>query len=483
MDASSKKRATRAANLAGLDQQNERRRGRPSKKQKQQQQQSLPDESGPDAVIARIAPAAERRRTQLRLAQRAYRLRKENELVSLQKQVATLQKAINDMSRSVVALNEKLTDSGLLTLRPHLSRELHEMAQKFQSLARVTSQEQEKEPEVDNQASSMLKSPPDSVLSYSSSSHDCKPSDVHGEPFQTAVSDPLNDACLAPYQHDINHFQQREARHPQSEIVGLQGLEQASFTMSFPALSRPRYLKPTPTYSFQETSFARRLHRTCIESAYRLLVDSSANPARALKTFGFTLRIWNKSNLIEKFHLLMNRTADESLEDWAVPFFPVGGAGTHYPRRDNGYGLARNVGPLPLHLAHIRHEDKTLQDIASAAGFDGEWFDAYDVEGYLRERGVFLEGHSSFFELPGRQILSPFAGGMGATGFEQTVINPQMMPPGNQLYSQSLPGYSPVIIDVDRFISRLMMRAVCLGRGPGFRQSDVESELYSAIVT
>jgi hypothetical protein len=60
--------------------------------------------------------------------------------------------------------------------------------------------------------------------------------------------------------------------------------------------------------------------------------------------------------------------------------------------------------PLPPpYTAHIPSPEgeTSVAGIVSALGLnDEEWFDAHDVEGYLRGLGIFMEGHTSFVEFP-----------------------------------------------------------------------------------
>lgn len=119
--------------------------------------------------------------------------------------------------------------------------------------------------------------------------------------------------------------------------------------------------------------------------------------------------------MIPRFQKLLKRGADEALEFWSVPFFHIGGAGMHYPRKDqqgnpiyppNMHPAVKAFGPIPFYLAETPHEKKSVDDLLAAIGFDGEWFDSNDVEGFLREKGIFLDGHSSFVELSQEHVSS-----------------------------------------------------------------------------
>ncbi|KAE8406803.1 hypothetical protein BDV37DRAFT_280413 [Aspergillus pseudonomiae] len=71
----------------------------------------------------------ERRRTQVRLAQRAYRSRKEAGVEVLNKRVAQLEAAAQKMSESVIKLSDILLQSRVLTSHPELTERLRETVQ------------------------------------------------------------------------------------------------------------------------------------------------------------------------------------------------------------------------------------------------------------------------------------------------------------------------------------------------------------------
>jgi hypothetical protein len=107
---------------------------------------------------------------------------------------------------------------------------------------------------------------------------------------------------------------------------------------------------------------------------------------------------------------MLARCQYEDLDWWETPFIHLGGAGTHYPRRDasgnikrlrNGWTV-RQTGPLEKNMTRLQSlDDGTFQDLSGVdlSGFEGEWFDAYDVEGYLEEQyACKLDPKSSFAE-------------------------------------------------------------------------------------
>lgn len=84
---------------------------------------------------------ADRRRTQIRLAQRAYRNRKETTISELRGQVTDMQRNIEQMSKTFAQLHDNLYDSGVLNRVPAnhpIIQQLDQMMDSFAEAARVS---------------------------------------------------------------------------------------------------------------------------------------------------------------------------------------------------------------------------------------------------------------------------------------------------------------------------------------------------------
>ncbi|KAJ5681668.1 uncharacterized protein N7477_001608 [Penicillium maclennaniae] len=133
--------------------------------------------------------------------------------------------------------------------------------------------------------------------------------------------------------------------------------------------------------------------------------------------------------------------SNKPLDGWEeVPFFGLGGAGTHYPgplTRDEGTG-----GFVPHYERWATVEDPlSLVDADLRKQLEGDWFDLRDLEEYLRDKNVVLV--TSVDE---------------STKLSKVQTN----------------------INVSQFISALTSRGVCLGRTPGFQRNEVEEALRSS---
>lgn len=84
----------------------------------------------------------QRRRAQIRLAQRAYRNRKDTAIQTLEKKVQQLKDTNEEMSNAFMQLHDFALGSGLLDRIPDFGRQLRETTEKFLSLAREASDEE-----------------------------------------------------------------------------------------------------------------------------------------------------------------------------------------------------------------------------------------------------------------------------------------------------------------------------------------------------
>lgn len=144
-----------------------------------------------------------------------------------------------------------------------------------------------------------------------------------------------------------------------------------------------------------------------MEAAYRFMLDPQRKPAEYERIFRLSLMGRDKEKLTAAFKSVLVRGPHEDLDFWEAPLIHVGGAGTHYPRKDafgnyqprkktQSLGL---IGPQALALLENAAHDNISTDMTvEIAGFEGEWFDPYDVEGYLEEKGIFIDPSTSFAE-------------------------------------------------------------------------------------
>lgn len=172
----------------------------------------------------------------------------------------------------------------------------------------------------------------------------------------------------------------------------------------------PSHLLSSSTSPFRETSFERRLHRACLKNGYHLLVDPTTDPDNVSRVFRLPLTLSTRDSIVQKVKGLLEGGLDEAPEMWDMPFFLLGGAGTHYPRRDHTGKpiLPPNALPVSKLIGAFVHKNTEPQsfhgdhDLLADLGLDGEWLDSYDVEGYLKEKGISLGADTAFCRVPAR---------------------------------------------------------------------------------
>lgn len=93
----------------------------------------------------RAADKRQRRCTQIRLAQRAYRLRKESTISSLKDRVTKLERTLSEINNIFLAFNDSAVESGILRIKPQLALKLEQTTERFAALTRTSVHEPEYE--------------------------------------------------------------------------------------------------------------------------------------------------------------------------------------------------------------------------------------------------------------------------------------------------------------------------------------------------
>ncbi|KAI7665351.1 hypothetical protein KC322_g16844, partial [Hortaea werneckii] len=357
------------------------------------------------------------RRRQIREAQRAYRQRKETTLDDLRAQNTELLSKMHLMKKAFTDCLARI--SSLSGTSEVVLRDLRETSIRLGTLCGEGS------PSISDKESPEAGAPP--VASSTHPSWMSRQNDVRNVPQwldQSAVqSQPRDPASAGQIMGFRLHNHQATGLAPEVEEQYPKGLSHALITSSRPAhrvefspfldgalsdLPLPSSPKPPITYSFQEASFGRRLHRFAAEEAYHLLLNASSRPQLYERVFKLALMGRDRQELLDLMRSLINRGSHESLDLWETASIHIGGCGTHYPRKDAfGNTLPRQnfcnlglIGPQTLSvLETTAKSNPNLNLVVDVIGFEGKWFDPYDVEGYLKEKGIHLDSSSSFVEV------------------------------------------------------------------------------------
>ena len=318
--------------------------------------------------------------------------------------------------------NDKAMASGLLHKSPHLATELRSATESFLQLAKRTEAEEEEQSDCEHDESPRktsatfakdvnqalgndrhtLSPSPESQgqkgqsryvsLGYSQIFEDTPPPSApksRAEIFDSTVY--VTGHSLIGTSVDMSLIYPSET-HNTNPLAITSPPKSGASRREFTVLNQPR-LQPQPTstlalpytYSFQETTFARRLQRATVERGYHLLSTAQMRPATFIRVFRLSLLYSTREMLLEKFHRALLRTSEEPIETYQTPFIHLGGAGMHYNtgRVRNGYIV--KPGPLQSQATLVSTETSgAMYDIELDLNeYEGEWFDANDVEGYF----------------------------------------------------------------------------------------------------
>lgn len=243
------------------------------------------------------------------------------------------------------------------------------------------------------------------------------------------------------------------------------------------------------------------------------------------RAFGLLPCIHDIPGVCRNFRRVLRSEIGSSLESFKLPFYTLGGAGTHYPRAEPLENV-RRPGKVLRRLARILRRggirdwdedwsgDAEPQELDRDLNFsvdiptsraeqlrsldlDGDWFDCYDVQGYLEHRGVVLDGSSLSLVVPAATVGNLY-GVSPDTSASQLYSLASEDSPGDMSGWRYL-NQSTYVLDVECFFdcesylirvqpfSRALTYLVLLanlrilGRAPGFRSWDVDAALRTAI--
>ena len=141
--------------------------------------------------------------------------------------------------------------------------------------------------------------------------------------------------------------------------------------------------------------------RAALERGYLILSQAHLRPAAVNRIFRLPLLYSTRDQLLQKFHALLNNSKMKPLEMFNLPFVHLGGAGTHYnkgARVRNGFYIKQGPLQQQARLESADRADLGWNIDIDMKEYEGVWFDAQDVEGYLTEKGIRIGPQSSFAE-------------------------------------------------------------------------------------
>lgn len=345
------------------------------------------------------------------MAQRAYRHRKETTISSLEKQVQDLRGTNEEMSNIFINLYDFAIAKGLLQREPEFGQQLQSTTERFLALAKATQEEHHDDtledsaknedteparptkgrrasPKKRREATPPVTESTPSWGGYTMSKDDSavEENDLGYQQNQgyrrsddlQIITRPTEDNASFPF--DLMDLQSYRVEVPQIE----------DFSQNFFPQSQPSLPK---SFTYHEYSFARRIHRSAIERGFKIITSNDPKDAsRINQVFGLCLLYESRGTIVTKMKKLVARSAKETLQDWRAPFVHVGGSGTYYPMQESDEHMPKlrtgySMGPFSPAMSRV--EELVDDDMrCNLPGFEGEFFDPNDVEGYLRGRGL-----------------------------------------------------------------------------------------------
>ncbi|KAH8808594.1 hypothetical protein F5884DRAFT_673694 [Xylogone sp. PMI_703] len=433
------------------------KRGKRDNSNGEEEQEASKKVRGRPRVDTRDETAADRRRTQIRMAQRAYRHRKESTITSLESRVEKLLKANEEMNAIFVALHDYAVSKGVLQREPEFGRELLSSTEKLLALAKDTSEEnakQDSKNDGDSEGSNHSHQDADPTRQRRGRPPNKKQRTEESvgqlDPIETTTSDNVWGGYIISHRNEKEREQEPEQgglnfgsdtglgfrhRDPQLEVISRPTEDNASFPFDFDFMDVQQYRVELPedpineallpcglplpsSGAFSEQSFARRLHRSAIERGYLVLTSDNVSPATIQKVFGFCLLYETPDEIAIRLKGLIRGTRKDSLQNWRAPFYHVGENGTHYPQHEQTpndestlkYGNhGRSMGPFlpPISRFEDMYMNKTRCNLP---GYEGIYYDPYDIEGILRTIGIDIPPAADFVtcELDMQSLVNNF---------------------------------------------------------------------------
>ncbi|KJZ73761.1 hypothetical protein HIM_06879 [Hirsutella minnesotensis 3608] len=381
-----------------------------------------------------ITPA-DRRRTQVREAQRGFRQRKEQYLRSLQKKVKELESANESMTVEFGQLYDFLMSERIFDASPRAAERLQIIADKF--LAASSSIAKEGWGGSSGSQSSEVDHEPYSA--HTMSGNTAASSDYCGEMYGWVGPNSRSTRCSV--MGDCNSTPLVSPTGPEIhfplslsyEIVAAPTLENSSFPFYSPIESVPPHVAgPYSGYSpgstmtrcssyAREAGFGRRLQRANFETALRLLSMPNPPAHQYAAVFGLCLFFEPREKILRRLKLLLYRIEQELAGEWKAAASGMSGASIFQVEgRDdmeqsvssqslNGQGTRDgsrqtsisgcSTGPAARRESDVLREDRLDQCIRMLHPmFQGELFDAEEVESYLGRLGISIPQSADFVE-------------------------------------------------------------------------------------
>ncbi|KUM65271.1 hypothetical protein ACN42_g1795 [Penicillium freii] len=319
----------------------------------------------------------ERRRKQLRVAQQAYRKRKETTIVNLQSRVQELESGIEELSESFLSFSDLLLEAGILQNQPRITVALQKITQQCVSLAKSGCDEAEQAPaapaDVSPSTSPTLSDTQDITSNDNPLITQLDSLPIIGDAFQSSsdLAAPWPELSQLPPTPPF----QEQAILPFGIVLLPPNIPFSSIPS--PPLNFPTIVPPDNLLKQGRWTLSHRLVRQCAETGYYLLTSSSRDDPTVKAIFGKRMTIDERNGLISCFLAAMNDEIGDAVELRTKVL---------NSRRDS-------YSPEQLAVS-----SRTWQ-IVNESDAD-EWMDASGVQWLLQQRGIRIQD-------PGSPLSSP----------------------------------------------------------------------------
>lgn len=458
---------------------------------------------------------SQRRRKQIREAQRAYRNRKDQAITDLEDKVKKLEEAKTVMTQEFSGFLQLLQSQGTAHANPEVSQRFQNLSQKYlpdaigqppresdENSGASSTAAREKAPAQHHQRRHTM----GTMSTASSDQYTPIPSTAQARPSLRGAPNSFASSATSFYPPEAMSY----------EVIAQPTPENASFPSYTPDPQAPGgWVEQPPmgqsliphgphtaaSYAPQEQTFGRRLHLTTLRRGLILAAMPSPPPNRFSAVFGFCLLYESREAIINRLVEQFQAVSQAPMDNWEA-LFP------------HPHGYDKRITELP--------------------GFEGEQFvDSEEVDTYLLRRGIHIPGSADFVEVelnpnefagafetgtvpvnvavaPVGQAAAPMQpAGMGhipvsgmwhsqpaqtaaatstadaittmftdgsATGATDTgAMNPFLCPaiPVGSWVSQSPPKFKATL-NVSVLVEELIAKSVCLGYTSGLRPKDVD---------
>ncbi|KAI9044683.1 bZIP transcription factor [Aspergillus affinis] len=308
--------------------------------------------------------AQERRREQLRIAQQAYRRRKENTIGNLQDRVHELEGGIEQLSQSFLTFSNLLLETGLLGKHSHAMSALRNITQQHLSLAETGCASPHEGALV-----KALSATSSTAFDKDERCGDSRARVVSNERALAGNSPTPMEWAEPPPLYTQSSFNQGQPMPPISAAIAPLANKSLTPKLSLPGHSPAIVL--ASSIQEEKWNFAQYLVKACCHNGYQLLVNTPTDFVKIQEVFGPFMPPTERNYLISCFNAGMHDKTGGLIDLMATVLAPLGSKGDYY---------------APKELAtQIEGMKSTVTPEA------GEWLDASDVQKYLSEREFYTQ--------------------------------------------------------------------------------------------